>query len=134
MTKPIIHAAAVALVDRDKRVLIAERPQGKYMAGYWEFPGGKLEEGETPEQALKREVMEELGISLGCTAPLTFISETREDHHVIVYVYVSREWKGIPENKIHTRLAWTRIGSLKDYNLLPSNIPLIANLRDTIGL
>lgn len=134
MTKPLLHASAVALVDRDKRILIAKRPEGKFMPGFWEFPGGKLEAGETPEAALKRELVEELGLTLGCTAPLTFISEAREDHHVIVYVYICREWKGIPEKKVHAELAWARVGKLKEYNLLPSNIPLITTLRDTIGV
>ncbi len=125
-------AAAVALIDPDKRVLIAKRPEGKIMAGYWEFPGGKLHAGETPEAALKREVEEEIGITLGCFAPLGFISEAREAEHVLVLLYLCREWQGIPQPKEGQELAWVRPLKLKEYNILPGNIPLIPILRDQI--
>ena len=126
-----IYVSAAALIDVDNRVLIASRPEGTFMPGFWEFPGGKLEAGETPEQALKREIKEELGVELSCFWPFTFISEKREDHHVIVLLYTCREWKGIPEPKINQKLKWVRAKELpKVENMLPSNKPLVMALRD----
>ena len=129
---PVIHAVAAALVDKDKRVLIARRPEEKFMGGFWEFPGGKVEAGETPEEALRREAEEEIGVKLGCMGPMSFISEKREDHHAVVMVYVCREWDGIPEGKEGQYIKWVRPLQMKQYDILPSNIPLIPILRDFI--
>jgi len=132
MTK-IVHAAAIILVDKDKRVLIAKRPStAEIMPDFWEFPGGKMEEGETPEQCLNREVKEELGVDLGCHFPLTFISEKRDGYHVIVYLYVCRETKGIPSAQEGQEIKWVRPLDLKDYELLPANKPLVPMIRDFI--
>ncbi len=131
-TLPIIYAVAAALVDRDGRVLIAQRPEGKIMPGYWEFPGGKIEKGETPEAALKREIKEEIGVKMGCMAPLSFISETRDTYHVVVMLYVCREWEGIAQGLENQQLAWVRPMALPQYNLLPSNAPLVPIVRDFI--
>jgi 8-oxo-dGTP diphosphatase len=128
----MVYAAAVALVDKDGRVLIAKRPEGKIMPGYWEFPGGKLEGNETPEQAAKREVKEEIGVSLGCFAPLSFISEKRDGYHVIVYVFVCREWQGTAEGKEEQELKWVRPMALAQENLLPGNVPLVPIIRDMV--
>jgi len=128
-----VYAAAVALVDKDKRVLIATRPAHKeIMPGYWEFPGGKLNEDETPEQCIKREAEEELGIKLGCFAPLTFISENRGDYHIVVYLYICREWDGIAQGIEGQEVKWVRPLDMNNYNILPANKPLIPMLRDFI--
>lgn len=132
-TMKIIHAAAVVLVDTDGRVLISSRPDYKtVMPGYWEFPGGKLEEGETPEEALRREIDEELGIKLGCFTPLSFISEPRGKYHVIVYVYICREWNGIPCPMESQGMKWVRVNELSQWDILPANKPLIPLIRDTV--
>lgn len=128
----IVCAVAAILVDQDKRVLIAERPAGKFMEGYWEFPGGKMEQGETPEAALRREVQEEMGVQMGCMAPLSFISEARSDHHALVLVYICREWKGIAAPQEGQQAAWVRIPQLRDYRLLPGNVPLLPIMRDMV--
>lgn len=129
-----IHVSAAALIDTDGRVLVASRPEGTFMPGFWEFPGGKIEPGETPEEALRREIKEELGIEISCIWPFTFISEKREDHHVVVLLYICREWEGIPEPKIGQQLKWVRIKELnKLENMLPSNKPLVTALRDNIS-
>lgn len=127
-----VYASAVTLVDTDKRVLIAKRREEQIMPGYWEFPGGKLKDNETPEECARREVKEELGIELGCFAPLTFISETREDYHVIVYLYICREWQGITKGSEGQEVKWVRPLDLTKYNLLPANIPLIPVIRDAV--
>ena len=132
-----ILATAVALVDRDGRILVAERPANKpVMPGYWEFPGGKMEPGETPEACIHREVKEEIGIELGCMAPLSFLAENRvhevtnDPYQIIVLVYLCREWKGIPQGLEGQRLKWLRPSDLLTVKLLPSNVPLIPLLRD----
>ena len=129
----IIHASAVVLVDRDNRVLIQKRAaDNQLMPNYWEFPGGKMEENETPEQAIVREVKEELGVDLGCRAPLSFISSDRDDHHIIVYLFISRDTNGIPHGKEGQEIKWVRVNELNNYELLPENKPLIPIIRDFV--
>ncbi|QIE56880.1 (deoxy)nucleoside triphosphate pyrophosphohydrolase [Pikeienuella piscinae] len=128
----LVLVAAVALIDRDGRVLIAERPAGKPMAGLWEFPGGKVEPGETPEAALIRELHEELGIETwkSCLAPLTFASHAYEDFHLLMPLYACRKWEGALRPREGQRLKWARVGALKDYPMPPADLPLVAILRD----
>lgn len=127
-----VLVSAVALIDRDGRVLLAQRPEGKSMAGLWEFPGGKVEAGETPEAALIRELQEELGIDThtSCLAPLTFASHTYEDFHLLMPLFACRKWQGQPEAREGQRLAWVRPNALRDYPMPPADIPLIPLLRD----
>lgn len=134
MAKPIVLVAAVALVDRDGRVLLARRPEGKAMAGLWEFPGGKVHAGETPEAALIRELAEELGIDTheSCLAPLTFASHAYDDFHLLMPLYVCRVWRGRPEPREGQRLAWVRPTEMKDYPMPPADVPLVAMLRDLL--
>ena len=128
----VVLVAAVALVDADGRVLLAQRPEGKRMAGLWEFPGGKVEHPETPEAALMRELHEELGIDTweSCLAPLTFASHTYDDFHLLMPLFVCRKWQGTPEGREGQRLAWARPARLRDYPMPPADLPLIAHLRD----
>jgi 8-oxo-dGTP diphosphatase len=130
----LMLVAAVALVDADRRVLIAQRPEGKSLAGLWEFPGGKLEEGETPEQALIRELEEELGISTksACLAPVSFASHSYETFHLLMPLYVCRKWQGTPVNREHAALKWVRPQALRDYPMPPADEPLIAALCDLL--
>lgn len=130
----IILVVACALVDADRRVLIAQRPEGKQLAGLWEFPGGKVDPGETPEAALIRELREELGIETkeACLAPLTFASHTYEDFHLLMPLYVCRKWQGTPVSKEHTGLKWVRPQKLRDYPMPPADEPLIAPLCDLL--
>lgn len=130
----MLLVAACALVDADRRVLIAQRPEGKQFAGLWEFPGGKLEAGETPEAALIRELEEELGISTqsACLAPLTFVSHTYENFHLLMPLYVCRRWQGTPVAREHTALKWVRPQALRDYPMPPADEPLIAPLCDLL--
>lgn len=132
--KPIVLVVAVALVDVDGRVLIAKRPPGKKMAGLWEFPGGKVDIGETPEQALIRELKEELGIDTrqSCLAPLTFASHAYDDMHLLMPLYACRVWQGDPVPKEGQELAWVRPVRMKDYPMPPADVPLIAMLRDLL--
>ena len=132
--KPVVLVVAVALVDVDGRVLIAKRPPGKKMAGLWEFPGGKVDAGETPEQALIRELKEELGIDTrqSCLAPLTFASHAYEDMHLLMPLYACRVWLGDPVPKEGQELAWVRPVRMKDYPMPPADVPLIAMLRDLL--
>jgi 8-oxo-dGTP diphosphatase len=128
----VILVSAVALIDRDGRVLLAQRPPGKSMAGLWEFPGGKVEPGETPEAALIRELQEELGINTwaSCLAPLTFASHAYADFHLLMPLFACRKWEGIPQGKEGQTLAWARATDLRDYPMPPADIPLIPILRD----
>ncbi len=126
--------AAVALIDVDGRVLLAERPAGKHLAGLWEFPGGKVHESETPEAALIRELHEELGIDVheSCLAPLTFASHAYPDFHLLMPLYVCRKWQGIVVPREGQRLKWVRPAQLADYKMPPADKPLVAMLRDLL--
>ena len=130
--KPILFVVAAALVDRDNRVLLAQRPEGKSLAGLWEFPGGKLDPGETPEAALIRELKEELGIDVtaSCLAPFAFASHDYERFHLLMPLYLCRRWKGIPTPREGQTLAWVRANQLADYAMPPADKPLIPLLRD----
>jgi 8-oxo-dGTP diphosphatase len=125
---------AVALVDADGRVLLAQRPAGKPLAGLWEFPGGKVHAGETPEAALIRELKEELGVdtAASCLAPFTFASHGYESFHLLMPLYVCRKWRGTPEPREGQALAWVRPARLADYPMPPADKPLVAMLRDLL--
>jgi 8-oxo-dGTP diphosphatase len=127
-----VLVSAVALIDVDGRVLLAQRPEGKSMAGLWEFPGGKVECGETPEVALIRELQEELGIDTwqSCLAPLTFASHSYEDFHLLMPLFACRKWKGTPSPQECQNLKWVRANQLRDYPMPAADIPLIPILRD----
>jgi len=129
-----ILVSAVALIDQDGRILIAKRPDGKSMAGLWEFPGGKVELGETPEQALVRELSEELGIKTwnSCLAPMTFASHAYDDFHLLMPLFVCRKWEGIVIPKEEQELKWVYSSELKNYPMPPADKPLIPILRDWI--
>ena len=131
MTK-IVLVVACALVDVDGRVLICKRPQGKSLAGLWEFPGGKVEAGETPEAALIREMDEELGVTItqSCLAPFVFASHTFETFHLMMPLYLCRRWSGVVVAKEHEALAWVKPNALSNYDMPPADAPLIAYLRD----
>lgn len=126
-----VLVSAVALIDPDGRVLLAERPEGKSMAGLWEFPGGKVEPGETPEVALIRELHEELGIETweSCLAPLTFASHSYDSFHLLMPLFVCRKWQGIVHPREGQRLAWVRAADLSSYPMPPADLPLIPILR-----
>ena len=130
MSAKIVLVAACALVDADGRVLITTRPDGKTMAGLWEFPGGKVEAGERPEQTLIRELREELGIvvSEACLAPLTFASHSYADFHLLMPLYVCRRWEGTVTALEAQQLAWVKPNRLRDYEMPPADVPLIAHL------
>ena len=130
----LVLVAAVALVDTDGRVLLAQRPEGKAMAGLWEFPGGKVKPGETPETALIRELAEEIGIDVksSCLAPLTFASHDYAEFHLLMPLYVCRKWTGIPMPREGQRLAWVWPARLPEYPMPPADKPLIAMLRDLL--
>ncbi len=129
-----VLVSAVALIDPDGRILLAQRPAGKSMAGLWEFPGGKVEAGETPEAALIRELHEELGIETwsSCLAPLTFASHSYDDFHLIMPLFACRKWQGIVTPLEGQRLAWVRSANLTDYDMPPADKPLVAILRDWV--
>jgi len=128
----LVLVAALALIDEDGRILLSQRPEGKAMAGLWEFPGGKVEAGETPEAAIIREIREELGVELRahCIAPLTFASHSYETFHLLMPLFVCRRWDGEVEPLEGQRLAWVRAKKLRDYPMPPADIPLIPILED----
>ena len=130
MSVKVVLVAACALLDVDGRVLIAQRPAGRSMAGLWEFPGGKIEMGERPEQSLIRELKEELGIDVReeCLAPLTFASHPYPDFHLLMPLYVCRRWEGTVTAQEGQKLAWVRPNKLRDYEMPPADVPLIAHL------
>lgn len=133
MAKTVV-VAACGLIDPDGRVLIAQRPPGKAMAGLWEFPGGKVEPDETPEQALIRELREELGIEVteACLAPFTFASHRYADFHLLMPLYLCRRWSGTPAAREHAALKWVRARELSGYPMPPADLPLIPMLRDLL--
>jgi 8-oxo-dGTP diphosphatase len=130
----LLLVVAVALIDADNRILLAQRPQGKSLAGLWEFPGGKVDPGERPEQALIRELHEELGIEVkdACLAPLTFASHAYDDFHLLMPLYVCRRWKGTPEAREGQTLAWVWPSRLAEFPMPPADRPLIAMLQDLL--
>jgi 8-oxo-dGTP diphosphatase len=132
--KPVILVVAVALIDADGRVMLAQRPEGKSMAGLWEFPGGKVQAGEMPEAALIRELREELGIDVAtnCLAPFTFASHDYAEFHLLMPLYVCRVWQGIVTPLEGQALKWVRSARLADYPMPPADKPLVAMLRDLL--
>lgn len=135
MTKPILLVTAAALVDVDNRVLLAKRPEGKTLAGLWEFPGGKVDAGETPEAALRRELKEELGIDVceTCLAPFTFASHTYNTFHLLMPLFLCRNWEGEIVPQEGQEIAWVRARRLADYPMPPADAPLVPWLRDLLG-
>ena len=135
MPNPLVLVAAAALTDVDRRVLIAQRPHGKSMAGLWEFPGGKVEAGETCEQALVRELREELGIEvcLECLAPFTFASHAYEKFHLLMPQFLCAKWDGEVTPREGQSIKWVRASKLRDYPMPPADLPLIPYLRDLLG-
>jgi 8-oxo-dGTP diphosphatase len=131
----LLLVVAAALVDVDGRVLIAQRPEGKQLAGLWEFPGGKLQEGERPEIALIRELKEELGIDVeeACLAPLTFASHAYPEFHLLMPLYICRRWRGQAASRENQALKWVRPHNLRDYPMPPADAPLIPALIDLLG-
>ncbi len=134
MSVRTVLVAACALIDADGRVLIAQRPEGKPMAGLWEFPGGKIEPGERPEETLIRELKEELGIAVkeACLAPLTFASHGYDDFHLLMPLYVCRRWEGSVTALEGQRLAWVRPNRLRDYPMPPADVPLVSHLMSLL--
>ncbi len=130
----LLLVVACALVDADNRVLVTQRPEGKQLAGLWEFPGGKLEPGERPEDALVRELQEELGIvtKVPCLAPLTFASHAYDDFHLLMPLYVCRRWEGTPSGREGQAMKWVRPAALRDLPMPPADIPLIPHLMDLL--
>ncbi|WP_376876173.1 8-oxo-dGTP diphosphatase MutT [Albirhodobacter sp. R86504] len=128
----LLLVSAVALIDGEGRILLAQRPEGKSLAGLWEFPGGKVEAGETPEACLIRELHEELGINTyaSCLAPLTFASHNYDEFHLLMPLFACRKWEGIVQPREGQKLAWVRPKDLRDYPMPPADEPLIPILRD----
>lgn len=135
MGKAIVLVAAAALIDPDNRVLLAQRPAGKSMAGLWEFPGGKVDAGETPETALRRELFEELSIDVchSCLAPFTFASHDYEDFHLLMPIFLCRQWDGVITPREGQSIAWVRASRLSEYPMPPADRPVIPWLRDLLG-
>lgn len=133
-TLPIVLVVACALVDVDNRVLIAQRPKGKSMAGLWEFPGGKIEKGETPEQALVRELHEELSIEtkIPCLAPLSFASHSYDDFHLLMPLYICRRWWGTARARENQVLKWVHVHELSAFDMPPADLPLVPALTDIL--
>ncbi|MGV0879746.1 8-oxo-dGTP diphosphatase MutT [Martelella sp. FLE1502] len=133
-SKRLLLVAACALIDADGRILLAQRPEGKALAGLWEFPGGKIEQGETPEACLIREMEEELGITtkVACLAPLTFASHTYDDFHLLMPLFVCRRYQGIPKGQEGQAIKWVRAKDLRDYPMPPADEPLIPILQDLL--
>ncbi len=131
---PLLVVVACVLVDADGKVLLAQRPKGRSMAGLWEFPGGKLEPGETPEACIIRELKEELGITVkaACLAPLTFASHAYEEFHLLMPLYVARRWDGVVSPLEGQKLAWVRLNELRSYKMPPADEPLVAMLFDLL--
>ncbi|MGP8233515.1 MAG: 8-oxo-dGTP diphosphatase MutT [Methylovirgula sp.] len=131
----LLLVVAAALVDPDGRVLIAQRPEGKQLAGLWEFPGGKLDDGERPEIALIRELKEELGIEVeeACLAPLSFASHAYPEFHLLMPLYICRRWRGQVVARENQALKWVRPHNLRDYPMPPADAPLIPALIDLLG-
>lgn len=131
---PLILVVAVALVDPDGRILLAQRPEGKHLAGLWEFPGGKVMPGETPEDGLIRELAEELGIATDarCLAPFTFVSHKYPEFHLLMPLYVCRVWQGIVRPQEGQKLAWVRVENLAAYPMPPADLPLVTMLKDLL--
>ena len=130
--KPLLLVAACALVDVDRRVLVCQRPQGKSLAGLWEFPGGKVEAGETPEVCLIRELDEELGIKVtqACLAPFVFASHSYDSFHLLMPLFLCRRWEGVVQAREHAALRWLKTNELNDLPMPPADAPLTAYLRD----
>ena len=130
----LLLVVAAALVDADNRVLIAQRPKGKALEGLWEFPGGKLEPNERPEDALIRELKEELGVTVkpACLAPLTFASHAYDEFHLLMPLFICRKWQGFVQAREGQQLAWVRANKLRDYPMPPADLPLIPHLIDLL--
>lgn len=129
--RPLVLVSAIALIDSDRRVLLQKRPERKSLAGLWEFPGGKVEPGETPESALRREIQEELGLDIHntCLAPLSFASHAYDDFHLLMPLYVCLQWQGTPKGREQQELAWVPRSALRSYNLVPADLPLLPMLE-----
>ena len=130
----LLLVVACALIDADNRVLVTQRPEGKQLAGLWEFPGGKVEAGETPEETLIRELDEELGIKtkVACLAPLTFASHSYDDFHLLMPLYVCRRYEGVAHGREGQTVKWVRPQSLREYPMPPADEPLIPYLMDLL--
>ncbi len=131
---PLVLVAACALIDADNRVLIAKRPEGRPLAGLWEFPGGKVEQGETPEDALIRELFEELSVRVTnpCLAPLTFSSYDYPEFHILLALFVCRRWEGSPVPREAQEIKWVRANRLREFPMPPADEPLISHLADLL--
>jgi 8-oxo-dGTP diphosphatase len=134
-SRKILLVAAAAILDRDDRILLSRRPPGRSLAGLWEFPGGKVEIGETPEAALRRELAEEIGIDVcpTCLHPFTFASHSYDDFHLLMPLYLCRQWDGVVSALEGQELAWVRATQLGRYPMPPADAPLIAPLQDLLG-